>query len=130
MPNHTGNVCVSGVYVEGQLHDTITKQSRFYVWFLVRGAFFGGVLEIVQAEQIDAYAVEEMTLADAEVMAAWRVFAVAKCDVTDRDGLYEVRIPGRLNATGKPSCQCYGYNRHQHCKHIDSLADLVRRNQI
>lgn len=120
---------VSGCYVYGDI-PTDAEPLRSYRFFLVRANFFGGVLEIVHVEHADVYAVEELTQTEGYEPAIWRLFAVCKCDLTGNEGLYLVKIPGRSNGIGKPSCECFGYNRWQNCKHIDSLLHLCKRGQI
>lgn len=122
----------SGIFVFGDLPDTVSKKMRSYIFFLVKSPIFMGVLQIVQAEHLDVYAVEEVTSEDNEFAAVFRCFVLAKCELKDDqdEWLYYVRLPGRLNHTAKPSCQCFGYNSHQRCKHIDVLRDLLNRGQL
>lgn len=107
----------------------------------VRGAFFSHVLAITQGNEHDVYAVEEATEGFTHTYrdelgreregcyyppstVAPRSFFVCKCPVTTGEWLYVVTLGAR------PSCTCYGFNRWQNCKHIDALADLVKRSGI
>lgn len=102
-------------------------------YFEVAGAFFSGVLVI----ESDVYAVEEITTAELWAEGGprflFRYFVVSKCgeleDMADEQGgLYLVTIPTAPTgyADRKPSCRCFGYNRWQHCKHIDALTKRVK----
>lgn len=118
------------------LPSTMTAEVREYQYFAVSGAFFSGVLVIVQDGKCDVYAVEELPDWEhfpelgSRLPPMPRYFLVAKCGppenmVDEAAGLYCVRISQGVGI--KDSCQCFGYNRWQGCKHIDTLADLLKR---
>lgn len=122
------------------LPPSLTHTNRVYAVHCVRGSFFTHVLTIGQDRERDVYGLVEATdgfdheyRTDRGELAvgcyfppscvAPRSFIVRKCG-GEVDGLYLVTLGAR------PSCQCYGFNRWQNCKHIDALSDLVRRNGI
>lgn len=123
------------------LEATLTHDARGYAVTRVRGYFFSHVLTIYQDAKADVYGVEEATEGFTAVFydkAAheWREgsfippmcvsprsFLLRKCGGSE-EGLYLVTLSAR------PSCQCFGYNRWQGCKHIDAILDLDRRREI
>lgn len=126
--------------VRRELAPSLTHETRAYWYCAVAGVCFSGVIVIEQGEgktlERDVYAVEELSVAElfteSNLAVLRRYFAVVKCGPVDEggspcEGLYLVSIPDAMAPNdARPACQCFGYNRHQNCKHIDALTDLVR----
>jgi hypothetical protein len=126
---------------------TLTQSARAYRLARVWGFCFDHVL-VIEQKQREVYAVCEVGIGFQHVYrdefgqprdgcyftpdtVAERWFAVRKCGKPkvgngSEEGLYCIRIgPGTHHA-----CECYGFNTHQHCKHIAALRDATARGII
>lgn len=120
----------------GDLPPSVTHSRRSYTLISAPGVCFDFVLVISQGD-------EQKQSRDVYAACYWwgdtpetgfnlfRYLIVCKCGppTDEREGLYCVRIPLKREY-GLPSCECFGYNRWQACKHIDALTDLLNRGKL
>ncbi len=72
-------------------------------------------------EEIDAYAVEELPN-DSQTGSEYTLIKIA--------GREHVGARYECSAHGERFCQCRGYTRWGHCKHIESLVALRKRGRV
>jgi hypothetical protein len=78
-----------------------------------------GVVRITVGKQAADYFVTELP-AD-----FGRGFRVEKIGLDCTEAAYHVNVNG-----AERTCECQGYLRHQHCKHVDGLAALIAAGRL
>jgi hypothetical protein len=79
----------------------------------------GAIVEITVGKETDFYFVDKMP---SDFGAA---FELQKCNYDGDDETHHVNLDGQ-----RSSCECKGYMRHHHCKHIAGLAALVQLGKL
>jgi hypothetical protein len=79
----------------------------------------GAIVEITVGKETDFYFVDKVP------SDFGTAFKLEKCNYDGNDTTYHTLLDGQ-----RSSCECKGYLRHHHCKHIDGLTALVQLGKL
>jgi hypothetical protein len=80
------------------------------------------ILALTMGHSITHYIISEV---GSDLAIGERGFQLDKMNAECPD-VYHVRV----EADGHCSCCCRGYEAHQHCKHADAIAELLKRGEL